>query len=131
MRISDWGDQRMDLFKSTTHISVNYRRAERRAKTRIGGPFPTIARGLDVRGEPFETEATLDDLSAGGLRLRLSRTVSVGAIIFLVTRLTRQHLPEACVPRVALRGLVLRSELQADGSSGVAVAILRHRFLAP
>ena len=121
----------IDGLKATNAMSSSYRRAERRSKSRLRGPFPVIVRGVDAGGETFEVEAQLDDLSAVGLHIRLKQPVSLGAVIFLVTRLTHGQLPQVCVPRVALRSLVLRSEMQFDGTFGVAAAILHHRFLDP
>lgn len=124
----DYGIDGLNLMNAT---SLTYRRAERRIKSRLQGPFPALVRGLNANGETFETETMLDDLSAGGLHLRLRQPVSLGVVIFLVARLTHGGMPEVCVPRVALRSLVLRSEQQVDGSFGVAAAILHHRFLDP
>ena len=121
----------MDGRQVTAALSATFKRAERRIKSRLQGPFPVTVRGVGVGGEAFEIEAVLDDLSAGGLHIRLKQSVSLGEVIFLVARLTHAQLPEVCVPRVALRSLVLRSELQLDGSFGVAAAILHHRFLDP
>ena len=130
-RINQKGDKEIDGLRFTTKTSITYRRAERRIKLRLQGPFPTIVRGVGVSGETFEAETVLDDISAGGLHLRLKQPVSLGMVIFLVARLTHTSVPEVCVPRVALRVMVLRSELQLDGSFGVAGAILQHRFLDP
>ncbi len=124
-------DPEIDGLSSDTTTSIIYRRAERRIKPRLQGPFASIVRGVDGGGEVFEVETALDNVSAGGLYMRLRQRIPSGAAIFIVTRLTHQRLPIASAPRLALRCVVLRSELKPDGSCGVAAAILRHRFLNP
>ena len=130
-------EKNIDALEFTTTMPITprradtYRGAERRIKSRLKGPFPAKARGVNAGGEAFEVETVIDDLSAGGLHMRLGQPVSPGTVIFIVTRLTHVGVPEVSVPRVALRGLVLRSQLRLDGSFGVAAAILSHRFLNP
>ena len=108
-----------------------YASAERRIKPRLRGSFPSLVRGVDAGGAAFRIETALDDISAAGLHLRLRPQVRPGAPIFVVARLKRAPGPDAYAPRVALRCVVLRSELCDDGSFNVAAAILRHRFLDP
>ena len=130
-RAIEKANEEIDDLRFANATSITYRQAERRIKLRLQGPFPAIVRGVGADGERFETETVLDDLSAGGLHLRLKQPISRGMPLFLVTRLSHVKAPEACVPRVAMRVMVLRSELQLDGSFGVAGAILQHRFLDP
>ena len=56
-----------------------YRVADRRAKSRIHA----MVRGVDVMGDPFEAEAVLDNLSAGGRYMRLKRDVHEGLPTFI------------------------------------------------
>jgi hypothetical protein len=95
---------------------------DRRIQPRITNPFAVVVRGVDVSGAAFETAAVLENLSAGGLYLRLEREVPVRSRLFVVIRFAAQL-------RVAVSGVVLRRELLGEGRSGVAVRIGRHRFL--
>jgi hypothetical protein len=95
---------------------------DRRIKPRISNPFAVVVRGVDVSGRAFQSETVLDNLSAGGLYVRLEREVSISSRLFIVIRFTARL-------RVALSGVVLRKEPLGDGRSGVAVRIGRYRFL--
>ncbi len=99
---------------------------ERRRKPRIYQPFPATLRALDQHGHRFEATTTLDNLSAGGFYLRLTRPVEKGAKVSIVTRLSTGP---AQGPLVVMRGTVVRTEPQADGRYGIAVMIKQRRFL--
>ena len=102
---------------------------ERRRNPRIYEPFPATVRGVDTNGKSFETSTVLDNLSASGLYLRLAQSVKEHTELLIVTRLATAPTAEAPGALVALHGVVLRAELQPDGSCGVAVLIKQHRFL--
>ena|SRR6266571_2551544 len=110
-------------------LSAGYGVADRRRKPRIQEPFSARVRGVDGRGDPFEAEAALDNLSAGGLYMRLKRHVEEGLPIFIFLQLATRLMPESKGLRVAAHGRVLRSELQPDGACGVAVVFERYRNL--
>jgi hypothetical protein len=101
-------------------------RLDRRRKPRIDGPISATARGIDSSGREFELETILDNLSAGGLHLRLSRRVEKASELSLVFRLP----PGACVDDPELRltasGIVRRVEPRSDRTCGVGVEISRH-----
>ena len=101
---------------------------ERRLKLRLYGSFPATVRGVNDAGEVFEIDASIENIGAGGLYLRMAQKVLPGSKLFIVTRLTA--LPGAVsAPKLALRGTVLRAEPQPDGTCGVAVGVTSHRFL--
>lgn len=102
---------------------------ERRSKPRIDVPFPVRVRGVDASGQVFKMNTVLDNLSAGGLYLRLARSVKQGTKLFVVVQLPSAPAGEMPAPRVAMRGMVLRAEPQPDSTCGVAVTLTRHRFL--
>ena len=108
-----------------------YEAAERRSRSRLRGPLPSLVRGVDAGGEAFEAQTVLEDISACGLRLRLVRSVRPGAHVFVVATFKRSPESAGSAPRVALRCAVLRSAQQYDGSYVVAAAVLNHRFLDP
>lgn len=94
---------------------------------RIEMPFPALVRGVDVHQQAFEEQTVLDNLSASGLSLRLTRCVELGASLFVVLRLGVQ--PDAPAPRVALRGVIQRVEPNHDATCTLAVVFSRYRFL--
>ena len=109
--------------------SAVHRVPDRRRKPRIHEPFAARVRGIDGRGDPFEVEAVLDNLSAGGLYMWLKRHVEEGLQIFVLFRLATRLTPEVKGLRVAAQGRVLRSELRPDGACGVAVVFERYHHL--
>ncbi len=102
---------------------------ERRSKPRIKNPFPATVRGVNARGEAFETDTVLDNLSAGGLYLFLLQQVEQGAKVFIVIQFSTNPTVRETRPRVAIRGQVLRSERESSGTCSIAVAFTGHRFL--
>ena len=102
---------------------------ERRRHPRLYAPFAVRLRSVDAAGEAFESEAVLDDFSAGGLYVRLSRCVEPGTKVFAVVRIATGPPSGTPGPRVAVRGVVLRTEPQPDGRYGLGVRFTRHRFL--
>ncbi len=115
--------------ESRDSASAGYAGEERRRKPRIEEPFPAKVRGIDCMGDPFEVEAVLDNVSAGGLYMRMKPCMEAGVELFIFFRLATRLTPEAKGLRVAARSRVLRSELQPDGGCGVAVAFERHHHL--
>jgi hypothetical protein len=106
-----------------------YRGVERRAKARVAIPFPATVRGLNANGETTETDTHLNNLSAGGLHLRLAQPINQGANLFIIIWLGSSPKRELGTPRVAVRGIVSRVEPESAGAYGVAVAIRQYRFL--
>ena len=102
---------------------------ERRDKPRLNVPFPAMVRGVNANGEAFETDTHLNNLSRGGLNLKLGQPVEPGMKLFILIQLAAPESQDAEAPRVAVRGNVLRVERQPDGPYSVAVAITQYRFL--
>ena len=101
---------------------------DRRISARIDAPYPVRLRGLDGDGRTFKEQTILENLSGGGLYLRLGRKLLEGTSVSLAVRLSA--VPSRDIPAVLLaaRGSVLRVEAQADGSYGVAVEFRRRRI---
>ena len=99
---------------------------ERRKNPRICNPFRVAVSSVNVAGEAFTLETVLDNLSAGGMYVRLPQRIEIGTEVFSVIQLADAGRPGA--GRVALSGVALRSDL-GFGSCGLAVAFKRHRFL--
>ena len=119
----------VSAMESLGSSSAGYRVADRRRKPRIYEPFAARVRGVDGRRDPFEVEAVLDNLSAGGLYMWLKRHVEEGLQIFVLFRLATRLAPEVKGLRVAAHGRVLRSEPRPDGACGVAVVFERYHHL--
>jgi hypothetical protein len=94
---------------------------------RIYQSFLIQVRGKFESGEKFKIDTVLDDLSSGGLYLRLPEKVRPGTRLFAVVRISTN--PDVRAPRVAVVGEVTRSEPLPGGAWGLGVAFKRHRFL--
>jgi hypothetical protein len=102
---------------------------ERRKKPRIHKPFLAKVRGVNSLGEAFEVATVLDNLSSGGLYLRLKERVDNGARIFLMIRLSTRPVDLVPVASVAVEGVVVRNEVQSNGTYGIGIAISSRRFV--
>ena len=111
------------------HTPAVYGGAERRRKPRLEGPFPAVVHGADAGGEAFELHTVIDNISAGGLYVRLRQRVEPGATLFFLATLSATGRVGGFAPRLALHGVALRAELTPEGTCGVAVAISHYRFL--
>jgi hypothetical protein len=99
---------------------------ERRRKPRLKEPFPARIWGVDSGDLPFNVDCVLDNISSTGLYLRMPRMVDAGSEVRLIVHLLNGPSTGATA---SLQGRILRTELQADGKHGHAIAIHRHRFL--
>ena len=91
---------------------------ERRRHPRVCLPFPASVEGVDEGGKPFRAETALDDLSAGGVYLRLAERVLPDAVLTVTARFSM--VPSRGIV-VRLTGRVLRVEPKPGGAFGVAV----------
>ncbi len=107
----------------------NGRNGERRHNQRICVPFPARVRAVDLSGEAFQADTVLDNISAGGVYMRLARPVKLGGRVFVVVRLSTNREEKERVPRLAMLGTAVRVEPQAGGHCGVAVVSTGTRFL--
>jgi hypothetical protein len=99
---------------------------ERRRKPRLKEPFPARVWGVDSGDLPFNVDCVIDNISSTGLYLRAPTLVDTGSEVRLVVHLLNG--PSTGVT-ASLQGRILRSESQADGRHGLAIAIEKHRFL--
>ena len=102
---------------------------ERRRHFRLHAPFSLTVHGRDTNGEAFRIATVLEDISAGGLYVRLERRVETGARVFTVVHFAAEQAETVPGPRVAMRGVVVRTEPLPQDMWGVAVAFTRQRFL--
>ena len=101
---------------------------ERRSRTRLQERFPVTVRTVNRKRESFKTDTMIENLSSRGLYLKLPYDVEQGSRLFALLLLSPLA-SGGSSSRVALRGVVTRSDPQPDGTYGVAVAIKRHRFV--
>lgn len=102
---------------------------ERRKKIRVQGPISANVRGNDLDGGDFEIEAMLDNLSAGGLYVRLHRPVAESAELSFVIRLPPGAGAGDPGMRVAASGVVRRVEPSFGDTCGMGVEFTRYRVL--
>ncbi len=99
---------------------------ERRAKPRVSEPFPTTVSAIDKAGESFELDCVLDNISSTGLYLKMPRQLEQGSEVRLIVNFSAGPSPAA---GASIRGVALRSDLQADQRWGLAVAISECAFI--
>ena len=106
-----------------------YEGPERRIRHRTHENFPATVHGRDSIGRKIKAFAVLENFSGGGLYLRLPHPIGLSERLFVVLRFSSEGVEQQSGPRVAISGIVVRSELLADSNYGLAVLIKRHRFL--
>jgi len=102
---------------------------ERRRRRRLYEPYPAQVRGVCRAGGDFLTETTVDNISSGGLYLRTPVEVDPRRAVHAVVYFKSVGNRGQGVPRLLIRGRVLRSEPQVDGRYGIAVEVKNYRFL--
>jgi len=102
---------------------------ERRSKPRIYIPFPATVSGVDEDGEEFMVSATIDNLSSGGLYVRIVPCVKIGARLLIIFRLSTAATAGKLSPRVSVKGRVIRVDRKFEGVCGVAVKFGFARFV--
>ena len=104
---------------------------ERRRKQRMKCSYPALVRGHDAWGDRFENEGVLDDLSSGGLRLRLRDILPRNSRLFIVVQFapSSEIKSTRLVQGIAACGVVQRVELLPDGVSALGVEFRRYRFV--
>lgn len=100
-----------------------------RRKFRLSGPCPAFVQGVDANGQAFRNTAVLENVSAGGVYMRLRSDMPVGEKIFVVFAFSSHAAETSHGPKVAARGVVRRVDQHADGAYGLAVMFFQHRFL--
>jgi hypothetical protein len=100
---------------------------ELRLSARICTPYPIRLRKLENSGGGCKEDTILNNLSGGGLYVRLKRELKMGAYVSLAVRLST--VLEGPALRLVARGNVIRVEPQTDGSYGTAIEFRRRRIL--
>jgi len=90
-------------------------------------PFPARLWGMDSDGQAWKEDALIDNVSAGGLYLRIHHELQKEATVSIAVRLSTTPPRRFPVLRLGARGVVLRTDLQDDGTYGVALEFSRRR----
>jgi len=80
----------------------------------------------DAAGRLWRLDVVLDNLSAGGMYLRLNQSVRQDAYLSIAVRLSTAARTTPAM-RLVARGVVLRAEPLPDGTWGLAVEFARRR----
>ena len=112
-----------------TETEFPYRGKERRSKPRLLERFRATVHGVNARGHSFMLDTELENLSAGGLYLRLADTVEVGTELLVVSKLSKPSNGNSSGPLVAMNGVVVRVEDAGSDMCGVAVEFTETRLL--
>jgi len=107
-----------------------YTGQERRGSPRIETPFPAAVRSVDIGNQPFKEYVVLDNLSSGGLYLRLARQVQQGIRLFVLVRLSIDPDADSTTACIALHGVALRVEARLGGVFGTAISLVHYRFIS-
>ncbi len=94
---------------------------ERRGKPRICVPFHAKVKGVDEKGDAFDVDTVLDNISGDGLYLRLMPCVEQGTKLSLVLGLHSASKATDGDARFSIDGVVRRVEKRTGGACGVAV----------
>jgi len=102
---------------------------ERRRHPRIDEALPVKVSGVDEDGQTFEAATVIDNISAGGLYMRLARCLAPGTQLFVTVRFTADPSSEAPPLRLFATGEILRAAMLPDGTCGVALMFTSSEIL--
>jgi PilZ domain len=117
-------DHHLRLTKST--FRSRREPPERRASPRSSDALPARVWGVDIDDHPFSFDCLLDNMSASGLYLRMPRRMKFSANVSLVVRLPNGPVEGKLA---AIKGTVIRDEIESDGHTGLGIKIIEHRFI--
>lgn len=107
------------------------RGVDRRDEPRLHVPLRVKVCGTDLSARAFESEGVVDNISRGGLYVRLGERVDVGAKLLIFVRPLSVRTETDSTPFGVMRGIVNRVEPQPDGLSGLGVVITHRRYQQP
>jgi hypothetical protein len=118
----------LDFHLPTAKSTFHPRRlpVERRAKPRSSDALPARVWGVDIDDQPFSFDCLLDNMSASGLYLRMPRRMKFSAVLSLVVRLPNGPAEGRLA---AIKGRVIRDEIEPDGHTGMGIRIIEHSFI--
>jgi hypothetical protein len=99
---------------------------ERRTNLRLNVSYTARLKGFDGDGRMWVEQATIENISPGGLRVRTKRMLKVDAIVSIAMRLSTTPGEEPAL-RLVARAMVVRTEPLVDGGCEAAVEFTRRR----
>jgi hypothetical protein len=85
--------------------------------------------GAEASGKPCKFETALENIGAGGLYVTLPVRLEEGAVLLVVTRLSKAPDGDSPAPLVALHGAVVRTEERPPDAWGHALKFTCTHFL--
>jgi len=101
-------------------------RTERRVKPRSNDALPARVWGVDSEDQPFSFDCNVENISGSGVYLRMPRRMKFSSAISLVVRLLNGPVEGATA---AIKGIVIRDQVEANGHRGIGIRIVEHRFI--
>ena len=101
-------------------------RTERRVKPRSNDALPARVWGVDSEDQPFSFDCSVENISGSGVYLRMPRRMKFSSAISLVVRLLNGPVEGATA---AIKGVVIRDQVEANGHRGIGIRIVEHRFI--
>jgi hypothetical protein len=101
---------------------------ERRIKPRVDCDYPAVLEGIDQQGNRYMENAKLANLSASGLYMWTNRNIEHYSNVSVTVLLSSMHV-DMETPKLATKGIIVRTEPQSNGTCGVAVKFTHYRFL--
>ena len=101
-------------------------RTERRVKPRSNDALPARVWGVDSEDQPFSFDCNVENISGSGVYLRMPRRMKFSSAISLVVRLLNGPVEGATA---AIKGIVIRDQVETDGHRGIGIRIVEHRFI--
>lgn len=101
-------------------------RIERRVKPRSNDALPARVWGVDSEDQPFSFDCNVENISSSGVYLRMPRRMKFSSAISLVVRLLNGPMEGAVA---AIKGIVIRDQMEADGHRGIGIRIVEYRFI--
>ena len=102
--------------------------AERRGKPRMKCSYSAMVRGCSLDGKKFEENATVLNLSAGGVYMLINRFINKGQDLSVKIAFPTGSL-EWGSSKLATNGVVVRTEALSEEVLGIAIKFQRRRFL--
>ena len=102
---------------------------DRRQDARIKDSLPVFVTGHDRFGRRFSFRIVTLDIGACGLRANAPQMMRIGEELNLRIRFSRTGSTSQTAPEASAKCVVLRSELQSDGTCVFAAAFLKKRVL--
>jgi PilZ domain len=118
----------LDFHLPSAKLTFRLRRSlvERRVKPRSSDALPTRVWGVDIDDQPFSFDCLLDNMSASGLYLRMPHRMKFSAVVSLVVRLPNGPVDGRLA---AIKGTVIRDEMEPDGHTGLGIRIIEHSLI--